>query len=324
MEILMPKHVPISVLAVAIVSSWLLCITVPASSQAQTSDSQRRPQNSDPSPSRQSPSQEEIRARVKKLIANQHRDDTAESQYEWIERHVDQTGGANPRTLDDKTIRMVPNGAGATKIILAENGKSTDPAESRRQLQNVVQVLQMMLNPNDPRMKTASAKYQKRMRDRAELVDSVADAFVVTWQRQEVRGGRDCDVIQINPDPNYHPHSIFQDALTHVSAIVWVDHTGDQIVHAEAKILSDIPFGAGLLGKVYRGGAVTIDQAEVAPGIWLTTHEQYDFSGRKFLFPFEAHQTIDFSQFQFVGPPKDALAMVQAELAEGKPVSGDP
>ena len=131
-------------------------------------------------------------------------------------------------------------------------------------------------------------------------------------------------MIQANPNPNYHPHTIFQEALTHVSANVWVDHAGDQIVHAEARILSDIPFGAGLLGKVYRGGTVTIDQAEVAPGVWLTTHEQYDFSGRKFLFPFEQHQVIDFSHFRFVGVPKDALAMMQAELAGGNPSSGDP
>ena len=185
----MPKPIPISVLAVAIVSSWLPRITVPAWSQTLTSDSQRRPQNSDPSPSRQPPSPDEIRARVKNLIANQHKNDMAEAQYEWVERHVDQTSGANPRTLNDRTIRLVPNGAGATKIILAENGKSTDPAELRRQLQNAVQVLQMMIDSDDPRMKTASAKYQKRMRDRAELVDSVSDAFVVTWQRQEMRGG---------------------------------------------------------------------------------------------------------------------------------------
>jgi hypothetical protein len=320
----MPRPLPISMLAMAIASLWLACTAVPSRSQTLTSDSQLRPQKSDPTSSRQPPSPDEIRARVKRLIANQHNDDSAEAQYEWIERHVDQTSGANPRTLDDKTIRLVPNGAGATKVVLAENGKATDPIESRRQLENLVQVLQMMVNPNDPRMKTASAKYQKRMRDRAELVDNVYDAFVITWLRQETRGGRDCDVIQATPNPNYHPHTIFQDALTHVSANVWVDYAADQIVHAEARILSDIPFGGGLIGKLYRGGAVTIDQAEVAPGVWLTTHEQYDVSGRKFLFPFEEHQVIDISHFRFVGPPKDALAMVRAELTEGKPANGDP
>ena len=323
MGIYMPKPIPISLLAVAIASSWLTCIAATAPPQTAASESLTRSQ--DPKAlSSTAPSREEISVRFKNLIANQHKDDLAQEQYEWIERHITQAGGASPRTVDDKTIRLVSNGAGTTKLILAENGKPTDPAESRRQLQNLVQVLQMMLNPNDPRMKAASAKYQKRMREHSDLVDIIGDAFTISWLGRESRSGHDCDVIQANPNPDFHPHSIFQDALAHVSAKVWVDHAGDQIVHADAKILSDIPFGGGFVGKLYRGGTVTLDQAEVAPGIWFTTHEQYDFSGRKFLFPFEEHEIIEFSQFRFVGPPKDALAMVQAELANSKPLSGDP
>lgn len=311
-------------LIVALAPFCLASACSTARSQTLNSDSLEHPLSSDPSFSQQSPSQDELQSRLKKLIANQHSDDAAESQYEWIEHHVSQAGGANGRTPDEKTIRLVPNGAGTTKLILAENGKPTDSAESRRQLENLVQVLQMMLNPNDSRMKSASAKYQKRMHDRSELVDSVAGAFLITWQRREIRNGRDCDVIQVNPSPSFHPHSLFQDALTHVTANVWVDHTADQIVHADAKVLSDIGFGGGLIGKLYRGGTVSIDQAEIASGVWLVTHERYDFSGRKFLFPFEEHQQVDFSHFRFVGSPKDALVMVQAELANGKPASGDP
>jgi hypothetical protein len=272
----------------------------------------------------QPPSQQELLTRTKKLIANQHSDDLAQDRYEWVERHVDQTGGANPHILEDKTIRLVPNGAGTTKLPLSDNGRPTDPAESRRQSENLVQVLQMMLNPNDPRMKAATAKYQKRMHDRAELVDSVNDAFIYTWQGEESRGGRDCDIIQVNPNPNFHPHSILQDALTHVNAKVWVDHASDQIVHADAKILSDISFGGGLLGKLYKGGTFTVDQAEVAPGVWFATRYQYDFSGRKFLFPFEEHQFIEARNYRLVGSPKEALALIERELADEKPASGDP
>jgi hypothetical protein len=279
---------------------------------------------------RQAPSQEEMHARLKKLLANQHADDLALEEYEWVEHQVDQAGGANHRVIEDKTIRLVSNGAGTTKVVLSENGKPTDPAESHRQLQNVAQVLQMMANPNDPRMKAATTKYQKRMHDRAETVDSATDAFLVVWQGQEIRNGRDCDVIQANPNPAFHPHSIFQEALAHVSAKVWVDHATDQVVHAEAQILSDISIGGGLLGKLYRGGTFTLDQAEIAPGIWFSTRYQYDYSGRKFLFPFEDHQVIDASRYRRIGPPAQALALIQNELTQsggltdGKPAAGDP
>jgi hypothetical protein len=320
----MPSRFPNSILAAAFAFSWLAWTPAAAWPQATHADSQPRPQNSGQTYQWPPPSQDEIRARTKNLIANQHADDLAEDRFERIERHVEHSGGPNSRVLDDKTIRFVPNGAGTTKLLLSENGKPVDPAESRRELENLLQVLQMMLNPNDPRMKTASAKYEKRMHDSAELVDSVTDAFTIAWQGEESRNGRDCDVIQASPSPTFHPHSIRQDLLTHVSAKVWLDHSTDQVVHIDAQVLSDIPFGGGVLYKLYRGGTFTLDQAEVAPGVWLPAHEQYDFSGRKFFFPFEEHESIDFTHYRFVGHPKEALALIQGELADGKPAAGDP
>src|SRR5579872_6070951 len=143
----MRKPFPISILAVGILTSWLACTAAAAGPQTSASGSQTRSQSADPPSPQQPLSPEEIRARMKNLIANQHKDDLAQEEYEWVEHHIGQTSGANPRTLDDRTIRLVPNGAGTTKLILAENGKPTDPAELRRQLQNLVQVLQMMINP---------------------------------------------------------------------------------------------------------------------------------------------------------------------------------
>lgn len=320
----MPRFRPIYILAAGFALACLAFAPFLAPAQTMRPSSQTATQDYQPPPS-----QNEMQARMKKVIANQHADDLALEQYEWVEHQVDQTGGANHRVIDDKTIRLVSNGAGTTKVVLSENGKSTDPAESRRQLQNLVQVLQMMSNPNDPRTKTATAKYQKRMHDRADLVDSAADAFLVTWQGEEFRNGRDCDVVLANPNPNFHPHSIFQDALAHVSAKIWVDHASDNIVHAEARILSDISVGGGLLGKLYKGGTFSFDQAEIEPGVWFSTRYQYDYSGRKLLFPFEDHQIIDASQYRRVGPPKEALALIQNELAQGgvtnsKPPAGDP
>jgi hypothetical protein len=63
---------------------------------------------------------------------------------------------------------------------------------------------------------------------------------------------------------------------------------------------------------------------EVAPGIWLPSRYQYDFTARKFLFTFEQHQYIEASHYRRIGSPKEALAVVQNELATGKSFTGDP
>ncbi len=109
-----------------------------------------------------------------------------------------------------------------------------------------------------------------------------------------------------------------------MTATIWVDHASDQLVLGEARVTRDISVGGGILGKLYRGSLFSMEQAEVAPGVWLPMRYQYDFTGRKFLFPFEEHQIIEASHYRLIGPPKQALSIVQDELASGKSSVEDP
>lgn len=274
--------------------------------------------------STQAPTLEELQARGLELIANQHKNDDALDRYERIERESDTTGGTKPRVLTDKKTRLVPNGAGTTKLLLEENGRSVTPEEYQRELQNWLDVLQFMVNPDDERMKSASAKYTKKKQARSELVSTILTAFTRKWVGRETVDGHDCDVIELTPDPNFHPRSILEDALPHAKAKIWVDHDAVQLIRARAQITSDVWVGGGVLGKLYKGGIFELDQAEVAPGVWLPTRYQFDFSGRRFLFTFEEHQSIDASHYRYIGTAKDALAEAQSELSSGKPLAGDP
>jgi hypothetical protein len=88
--------------------------------------------------------------------------------------------------------------------------------------------------------------------------------------------------------------------------------------------MRDISVGGGILGKLYRGGVFSFDQVPVARDVWLPARYQYDFTGRKFLFTFEVHQVVESGQYRRVGAPKDALIVVQNEIATGKIVTADP
>jgi hypothetical protein len=272
----------------------------------------------------QAPSEGEISARTKTLLANQHADDESLELYDRVERHIDRTGGNNPRTIADKTYRVVPTGVGTQKLLLREEGKPTDSAFYARQLHTLEDVLATMADPNDARAKAAYAKFQKRMHDRAQFVDAARDAYTVKWVGRENRNGRDCDVYQLDPNPKFQPRSMFQEAFAHATAKLWVDPKAEQIVHGEAHVTSDISFGGGILGKLYRGSVVSLDQAEITRGIWLPIRYQYDFAGRKFLFTFDQHQVIEVSHYRRIGTPKEALQMVQNELSTGKTYNEDP
>ncbi len=265
----------------------------------------------------------EMHARALKVIANQHRDDEALDQFERVERVSDRTAGANPRTLVDKTYRVVPTGSGTYKILLKDGEKPADPSEYRRQLQQWSEALELALKTSDSRTKTANEKYQKRLRERAEIVDATDEGYIRRWLGGEVMDGHVCDVVQLDPNPQFHPHSTLQELVTHVSVKLWVDHDSDQIVRGEARILRDVSFGGGVLGKLYRGGVFSLQQAEVAPGIWEPTRKQFDFTARKFLFPFEEHQLTEATRYRHLGQPQQALATAKSELATGKAVTGN-
>jgi hypothetical protein len=284
---------------------------------------QDAPSGNSASPS-EAPAEAELLARGKKLVANQHKNDDTVDQYERVEHEIDSTGGARPRTLIDKKTRIEPNGAGTTKLLLEEGGRQVTQDEYRRELQTWASVLQFMVNPGDPRMKSALAKYQKKSQTRIELVDAMLTAFKRKWVGRQIRNGYLCDVIELTPDPSFHPHSIGEDALTHASAKIWVDHDQDQLVRAEALITSDIWFGGGVLGKLNKGGTFVMEQTEVSPGVWLPSLYKFDYSGREFLFSLEKHQSTEITAYRYIGTAKDALAVAEGQLASAKPLAGDP
>jgi hypothetical protein len=277
-----------------------------------------------PAQQKQPPSDAELLARADKLIANQHRNEQFLDEYERLERQVDQTAGMTPRVIEDRTYRIVPTGTGAMKVLVSDRGKQVDPAEYRKELLLWEQTLEIALKPNDSRGKTAHAKFEKKRKDRAELIDSMREGLLRKWVGQETINGHLCDVIQLDPNPEFHPRSTLQEAIAHVTAKIWVDNTQNQLIRAEAHVIRDISFGGGILGKLYRGGVFAFDQSEVAPGVWLPTRYQYDYTARKFLFTFEQHQFIEVRRYRRVGSPKEALAIVQSELASDKSLPADP
>jgi hypothetical protein len=259
----------------------------------------------------------ELRALVEHVAANQHRDDDALEQYERIERRVIRQGSKEKPPGEDKTWRVIPSGTGIVRVIIEDAGKPVDPALYRKQLQDAAQALDTSANSTLPRQKQDEEKFARRKRERASLVDAAKDAFIFTFLGREERNGRTLMKFSAEPSPNYKPASRNTSFFANARAIAWVDEASSQIVRFEAEIFKDISIGGGIIGKVYRGGRLVLEQAEVAPGIWLPMLYQFDFDGRKFLFSFDIHETTTASRYRRIGPPKEALVTIRRELSSG-------
>jgi hypothetical protein len=267
--------------------------------------------------------EEQLHGLRERVIGNQHKDDAVGAEYEHVEHHV--LRGANgEKVSEDKTYRVVPTGTGILKLVVKDGGKDVPDDFYQRELLDWKQQLEVASNPDDWRTRMSQAKTTKKLQDRAEMVDSARNALTFAWLRRESYGGYDCDVFQLEPNPGYQPHSTAQDILSHVRGTAWVDRKSEQLVRVDAEIVRDISFGGGVLAKIYRGGHFSLEQMQVAPGVWFPRRYQLDYAGRKFLFSFESHVVSELGSYRRLGTTKEALAKVREEVTKGEKFAGDP
>ncbi len=256
-------------------------------------------------------------------IAKQHLDDVAGEKYERIERQI--VRRADGSVIEDKTYRVVPTGTGTLKLLLRE-GKTPVPAAAyANELRQWIGALEDSQRTSDPAMRSVFEKAEKKRRDRAEIVDATRRAYLATGEGMESIAGRPAYRITLALNPQFQPRTTAEEVLVHARPTIWIDQRSGHLAKGEAEITSDVYFGAGILGKIYRGGRFTLEQEEVSPGVWQPRSYRYDVSGRKFLFPFELHRTVESSGYRKLGGVEECLAVAKQDLAAGKtPLAGDP
>jgi hypothetical protein len=264
-------------------------------------------------------SPEEIRALVDRAISNQHRNDQALAEYERREHRQARKDETDTLLSEDKTFRVVPTGTGTLRLLLEERGQPVSAELYRRQLRDLEQALLWAQDPAENKQKRRVDKFDKRSRERAEMVDAIRDAFLFTWQGRESSGGRSLVRLLFEPNPAFKPHSRNTEMFRHSRAVVWIDEAAAQMVRIEAEIATDISIGGGILGKIYRGGRFVLEQTQVEEGVWFPVRYEYNFAGRKFLFGYELHEVTLASGYRRIGPPKEALAAVRHELNNASP-----
>lgn len=264
------------------------------------------------------PSPDQIHSLIVRAIENQHRNDRELQEFERLERIVTRKV-ENGDVLTDLTERVVPSGTGTIKLKTIENGMPVSAEQYREELEFAVNALGLTQHPND-RYSEDQAKFERRTREHAELVDASTHAFRVTFAGRETRpdytghSPRTLMKLLLEPDPDFKPTTRFSASFQHVRARLWVDEEQAQFARMEADIATDISFAGGIAAKVYRGGRVVMEQGEAAPGVWLPTLYDYEIDGRKFLFAFSVHERTEITRYRRVGPPLQALEIMRNEL----------
>lgn len=117
------------------------------------------------------------------------------------------------------------------------------------------------------------------------MMRALPDAFLYEYK------GRDQDVccqtpvrLAFRPNPDFRPSSRELQVLQGMEGTMVIDPVAERLVRVDAKLVRDVDFGWGILGRLYRGGSFLLQQQDVGTGRWAITELAVHFTGKLLLF----------------------------------------
>lgn len=242
--------------------------------------------------------------------------------YERVERLETRktSDDASPEKIS--VSRVIPAGTGVDHIVVGPDGKPADADTYHAELIKLEKALSWAALDGHAQ-RDAYEKIARKQKERAELIDATRTAFLFTFVGTETRAGRVLYKYEMEPNPSYKPTSRATSILEKVRGFVWIDPRAEEIAKVEGDVTADISLGL-FLAKIYKGSHFMQERYEVLLGVWMPTFSQYDFDGRKLFSSIAVHERTSYSQYHRIGPPKEALLTIRAELGNPSRQISDP
>lgn len=214
----------------------------------------------------------------------------------------------SPRLTTTKDIIETRDGAVAR--LVAVNDQPLTDADARKEDARLASLLA------DP----GKQRHRKQSEDtdtgRAlKVLRALPVAFNYQYAGTVATGAGHAARFTFSPNPRFDPPDLETQVLTAMSGEMWIDPAAGRVVHLQASLQQDVDFGWGVLGRLYKGGWITIDQADVGGGVWRVVKFQMSMSARV-LIRSKLFQTTEI-QSQFTPVPvnldyRQAIAMLRA------------
>lgn len=178
-----------------------------------------------------------------------------------------------------------------------------------------------------PELQEHRRKREQEDSDRAnKMIRLLPDAFVYKYEGMVNGPNGPCYRLSFQPNPNFDPPDREAQVYHGMAGELWVDKAEERMVKLDAHLIADVDFGWGILGRLYKGGSILVEQADVGDHHWETTHMKLSLTGKALLFKSLSFQTTeDASDFQPVPPEtgyQNAIKMLlsnndSAQMAQG-------
>lgn len=168
-----------------------------------------------------------------------------------------------------------------------------------------------------------SAQQAKQRRDseqddkRAEnMLRMLPDAFLWTIKSDT----SDATTFAFTPNPAFNPPTMESRVFAAMAGEIIVSKPESRIQRISGKLIRDVKFGYGLLGKMEQGGTFNVERRRLAPGVWQITESHVHINGHILLFKTISEQE-DEIKTDFRPTPSGTSLEQAANLLQNQPGS---
>jgi len=182
---------------------------------------------------------------------------------------------SSPRLTTTKEICETKDGAVAR--LLAINDKPLSSADEQHEQARLDSLL------NDPgRQRHRKQSEQEDTARALKVLRALPAAFVYQYAGTGEGPTGKVEKFTFKPNPKFDPPDLETQALSEMAGEIWIDAARERVVRLEGRLLQDVDFGWGILGRLYKGGWIEIEQSEIADGDhqWRIVHFKMGMSAR--------------------------------------------
>jgi hypothetical protein len=182
--------------------------------------------------------------------------------------------------------------------LLEKNGKPLTAEEKQAELDRLNDLLA------HPKIQEHRRKKEKEDSDRGdEMVKMLPSAFIYTYQGIVPGPNGPCYRVTFEPNPAFTPPDREGEVYHGMEGELWIDKAQLRLSRIDAHLISNVNFGWGVLGTLFKGGNILVDDADVGMGHWETQHMKLNLRGKLLMMkPVDFSTTEEASAFQAVPP----------------------
>ena len=226
-------------------------------------------------------------ALLRELQANEDRLDSILDNYSYtqdsISREIDKYG--HLQDTESETVQMSFYKGYRIHRTIAKNGKplsTDDQVKEDKDVQKQVDEIEKRIVRNES--KSAKGEPEDDNNRRVSVAELLRASRLINPRRERF-GGRDCVVFDFEPNPGFDMKNA-KTALKFfgkTAGVMWIDEKDKQVARVEAVLYDSYSIGGGVLAKINKGAAFTLEKERFNDEIWLPSYSEINLSVRVLL-----------------------------------------